>query len=246
VNFDPFPEPLPREPLEILERWLEEAVASLGADHRNPTAMTLATCGADQVPDARVVLCRGFDASRGVLTYFTDRSSAKGRQQQENPRAAVVFYWESLYRQVRAAGPVVWASDAISDAYFATRMPAAQASASCSHQSQPLATRAELEARQQECISMLGEAETPLPRPERWGGVHIWIERLEFWTGRTDRLHDRVVYRRQLRRTGGERSGGTTGREFRHAEAEHSASTGSATQGIEFEGSDWTVQRLQP
>ncbi len=222
MSFQPFPDPPPERPLEVLDQWLSEAIDSLGSDHRNPTAMTLATCGADQVPDARIVLCRGFDATRGVLTYFTDRSSAKGRQLQENPRAAVVFYWEPLYRQVRIVGPTSFVPDSVSDTYFASRMPGAQASALSSFQSQTVASRAELEERHAKHMRALQHAEGSLPRPERWGGYHIWIERLEFWTGRTDRLHDRMLYERSL---------------------EPASPSGSPG---EFEASGWRVTRLQP
>ena len=226
MDFQPFPDQLPEHPLKTLETWLDEAVASLGADHQNPTAMTLATCGADQVPDARVVLCRGFDAERGVLTYFTDRSSRKGRQQAENARAAIVFYWESLYRQVRAAGPVVWAPDEVSDRYFASRPGGAQASSASSQQSQVLAARADLEARHAEYLQQVNTSGGRLPRPARWGGMQIWIERLEFWVGRKDRLHDRVLYQRTL-----ERSAPAADRPGAPAK---------------FKASDWSACRLQP
>ena len=216
MSFTPLPEELPDDPLPLLDQWLRDAIASQGPEHRNPTAMTLATCDPDGTPDARVVLCRGFDAVHGSLTFFTDRSSTKGRQLRGNPKAAVVFYWEDLYRQVRAAGPVVWASDQISDAYFASRALGAQASASVSQQSQPLADRSELERLQVERVREL-EGGQPPRRPERWGGLVLWIERLEFWAGRVDRLHDRVRYVRRLER-----------------------------RGDGFKGSGWSAGRLQP
>ena len=197
VSFHPLPDPLPGDPLAVLEAWLREAREKLGPEHRNPTAMTLATSGEDHRPDARVVLCRGFDAQRGVLTFYTDRTSTKGRQLSHNPHAAGVFYWEELYRQVRVSGPVTHTPDDMSDAYFASRPFGARVSATISRQSQPLATREELERLHTEQDRLLAASQAT-PRPERWGGYDLWIERIEFWVGRIDRLHDRARYERSL------------------------------------------------
>jgi pyridoxamine 5'-phosphate oxidase len=216
VEFRALPEPLPADPLPLLARWLHDAEQVLGPDHPNATAMTLATAGRDGAPDARLVLCRGVDPTRGILTFYTDRSSRKGRQLAENPRAAAVFYWEPLYRQLRVRGPIRPKSDADSDAYFASRPLGSQVSASVSRQSSPLASRAELERAHAEAAER-SQAAGGTRRPERWGGFEIWIEELEFWVGRSDRLHDRALFVRKLRETG-----------------------------EEFEASSWTASRLQP
>jgi pyridoxamine 5'-phosphate oxidase len=216
TDFQSLPESLPADPLPLLASWLEDAAKVLGPDHPNATAMTLATAGRDGAPDARMVLCRGVDAGRGVLTFYTDRSSQKGRQLAENPRAAAVFYWEPLYRQLRVRGPIRQTSDSDSDAYFASRPLGSQVSASVSLQSSPLATRGELERAQAEAARRT-QAAGAVQRPERWGGFQLWIEELELWVGRTDRLHDRALFVRKLRET---------------AEG--------------FEASPWSATRVQP
>ena len=196
------PEPLPADPLPLVESWLAEATRILGVD-ANPTAMALATASRDGAPDARVVLCRGVDLLRGALTFYTDRSSQKGRQLAENPRAAAVFYWEPLSRQLRVRGPILPTSDADSDAYFSGRPFGSQVSASVSRQSRPLAARSELEAAHAE-LALRVQATGSVPRPERWGGYRLWIEALELWVGRADRLHDRALYTRALERAADE------------------------------------------
>ncbi len=201
--------------MPLLESWLADATRVLGAD-ANPTAMALATATADGAPDARIVLCRGVDALRGALGFYTDRSSSKGRQLAENPRAAAVFYWDALHRQLRVRGPVLPTSDPESDAYFAGRPFGSQVSASISQQSRPLAARRDLERAHAE-LAARWQASGSVPRPERWGGYRIWIEELELWLGRTDRLHERALYTRTLERAGDE-----------------------------YKGSAWTALRLQP
>jgi pyridoxamine 5'-phosphate oxidase len=203
---DALPEALPADPLPLLVSWLDDATRALGAD-ANPSAMALATASADGSPDARIVLCRGVDAVRGALTFYTDRSSSKGRQLAENARAAAVFYWESLHRQLRVRGPILPTSDAESDAYFAGRPFGSQVSASVSLQSRPLATRVELESAHAELARRMQDRASPA-RPERWGGYRIWIAELELWIGRSDRLHDRALYTRRLEPAGDEYKGG--------------------------------------
>jgi pyridoxamine 5'-phosphate oxidase len=188
--------------LPLLVDWLADATRVLGQD-ANPTAMAVATAGQDGAPDARIVLCRGVDAERGTLTFYTDRSSAKGRQLGENPRAAAVFYWEPLHRQLRVRGPILPTSDADSDAYFGSRPFGSQVSASVSLQSRPLASRGDL-VRAHDELARRAQSAGRVARPERWGGYRLWIEELELWVGRTDRLHERARFVRKLERAGDE------------------------------------------
>jgi pyridoxamine 5'-phosphate oxidase len=195
------PEPLPDDPLALLEAWLAEATAAL----RNATAMTLATVTRAGQPSARMVLCRGFDARAGWLVFYTDRESAKGEALAAHPRAALVFHWDAFERQVRIEGPVTLAPDTDSDAYWATRPPDARAAAVASHQSRPLAARADLLARVEAVArDHAGEA----PRPPRWGGYRVWAERIELWVGQPARIHDRAVWTRALTRGGDDFAGG--------------------------------------
>lgn len=196
---------LPEDPLAVLKEWLDEAVERL--QPHNPTAMTLATVDELGLPDARMVICRGFDAEAGWLVFYTDRDSRKGRQLGHTPRATLVFYWDGLQRQVRIDGPVTDAPDEQSDAYFAARPVGAQLAAWASDQSRPLASRGELEERYREVRQRFGiEADDGPPgdvaRPPNWGGYRVWAERIELWVGRPNRLHDRAHYERKLVRRG--------------------------------------------
>lgn len=183
---------LPAEPLELFGRWFETAT-ELGV--HEPGAISLATVDEHGDPDARAVLLRGYDESG--LVFYTDRSSAKGRQLARVPRAAVVVLWAELARQVRVVGAVVPTTDAESDGYWATRPRGSQLAAVVSHQSTVLRDRAELEGR-------YGEAERewadrPIDRPARWGGYRLVPERVEYWQGRDFRAHDRLRYQREPR-----------------------------------------------
>jgi pyridoxamine 5'-phosphate oxidase len=200
----PLPELLPADPLPLLGAWLDEAIARL-AD-RNPTAMTIATADAEGRPAARMVLCRGYDAERGSLVFFTDSRSQKGRELARRPRAAFVFYWYELDRQVRGEGPVLPVTRAETEAYFATRPGGAQLAAWASEQSEPLASRAALIAMHRAMSERFGvatDAEAPasVPPPPLWTGYRVWLERLEFWVGQASRLHDRARYDRELEPT---------------------------------------------
>ena len=204
---------LPESPLPVLERWLDEAVERLRA--HNPTAMTLATVDAEGRPDARLVICRGYDADAGWLVFYTDRTSAKARQLERLARAALVFYWEPLSRSVRITGPVTVAPDAQSDAYFAGRPVGSRLAAWASDQSEPIASRDELEQRYREVCARFDqspetdpEGGAQVPRPPRWGGYLVWAERVEFWVGRENRLHDRAHYSRVLEPDGDGFAGG--------------------------------------
>jgi pyridoxamine 5'-phosphate oxidase len=194
------PEPLPDDPLPLLEAWLAEASAA----SRNATAMTLATVTSDGRPAARMVICRGLDARAGWLVFYTDRESEKGHELTKNARAAVVFHWAAFERQIRVEGPVTRAPDADSDRYWATRPRDARVAAVASQQSQPVRSRAELLAR-------VAEADRPgdeVPRPSRWGGYRVWAERVELWVGQPARVHDRARWTRTLTPSGADSYGG--------------------------------------
>ena len=176
------------DPVAQLRAWLD-AAAKAGA--REPNAMTLATAGSDGAPSARVVLLRGLDA-RG-LTWYTNRGSLKGRELATNPRAAVVFHWEVLHRQVRVSGPVEVTPDEESAAYFAGRPRRSQLSAWASPQGHTLADRAELEMATDRIAQRYPD---DVPLPPFWGGYRLVPQMYEFWQGRRDRMHDRFRYLR--------------------------------------------------
>ncbi|QEC50805.1 pyridoxamine 5'-phosphate oxidase [Baekduia soli] len=175
--------------LEQFERWLADA-ASGGVGE--PSAMVLSTVGDDGAPDARFVLLKGLGADG--LRFFGGAGSAKGRALAATPRAAIVFPWHDLQRQVRLAGPVHRLPDADIEAYFSSRPWGSQISALASPQSEVVASRAVLEAARDELARRHPEG-GPVPRPEGWVGWRLEPESVEFWQGRRDRLHDRLVYR---------------------------------------------------
>ncbi|HEX5387838.1 MAG TPA: pyridoxamine 5'-phosphate oxidase [Gemmatimonadales bacterium] len=177
------------DPYTQFGRWFEDARrAELG----DANAMVLATATPDGTPSARVVLLKGFD--QGGFTFFTDYRSQKGRELAANPRAALVFYWRELERQVRIAGSVGRAPAAASDAYFRSRPRASRLSAWASHQSECVESRAALEARVRELDARYPGDDVPLP--PYWGGFVVVPDRVEFWQGRENRLHDRINYTR--------------------------------------------------
>jgi pyridoxamine 5'-phosphate oxidase len=196
----PLPEPLPADPLLLVADWLADAAARV----RNSTSMALATVDPDGRPTARMVICRGFDARAGWLVFYTDRDSDKGAALAAHPRAAAIFHWDVVERQIRIEGPVTHAPDADSDAYWASRPPEARVAASASEQSRPLASRAVLLARVAEIASRGGE----VPRPKRWGGYRVWAERVELWVGQPARVHDRARWIRTLMEDGDGFAGG--------------------------------------
>lgn len=178
------------DPIEQFERWLHEAAAR---EVYEPNAMVLGTIGADGVPSSRTVLLRGVD-ERG-FAFYTDRSSRKGRALAAHPIATLLFPWYPLHRQVIVTGSVSLVGDDESDAYWDSRPRGSRIAAVASAQSQPIASRGELEARVAEVEGTYGDA-VPVPRPERWGGFRVDPQRIEFWQGRTSRLHDRLVFTR--------------------------------------------------
>jgi pyridoxamine 5'-phosphate oxidase len=177
------------DPLGQFASWFDEAGT---AGVREPEAAALATASADGVPSVRMVLVKAFD-ERGFV-FFSDYTSRKGRELAVNPRAALLFHWDPLGRQVRIEGPVKRTSAEESAAYIRTRPRSSQVSALASPQSQTLESREELERRVAELERRYADGE--LPMPSSWGGFRLAPETLEFWQQRHDRLHDRLRYRR--------------------------------------------------
>ena len=177
------------DPLAQLGAWLDDARST---DSR-PHAMTLATADTDGRPSARVVLLQSIDA-RGVV-FFTNRTSRKGRELARNPYASAVLHWWELGRQVRIEGTAEETTDEESTAYWITRPRGSRIAAWASAQSRPLTGRAELDAAVAEAEARFAGDEVPLP--PFWGGYRLVPDRMEFWTHRDDRLHDRVLYVRE-------------------------------------------------
>jgi pyridoxamine 5'-phosphate oxidase len=177
------------DPIALFRALYEEAKAAIPVD---PNAMVLATVGPDGHPSARVVLLKDFDEQGFV--FYTNLGSRKGRELKGHPYAALCFHWKPLERQVRIEGPVAQVSEAEADAYFATRARGSQLGAWASEQSQPLARREQLEHAVTELEARYrGIA---IPRPPFWSGYRVTPERIEFWSGRPNRLHERQLFTR--------------------------------------------------
>ena len=179
------------DPIEQFRRWFEKV---LSARLYEPNAMTLATAAPDGRPSARIVLLKGFD-ERGFV-FHTNYTGRKGRDLERNPRAALVFYWDKLERQVRIEGSVSRISDEESDAYFESRPRGGRIGAWVSEQSRPVESRTVLEERLRELEEQY-EGREGIPRPPHWGGYRVVPETVEFWQGRANRLHDRLLYARE-------------------------------------------------
>lgn len=187
-------EPLPllpeADPFELFGTWLQAANA---AELNDGNAMALATVDDDGMPDVRMVLLKGFDPDGFV--FFTNLQSAKGRELASHPKAALLFHWKSLRRQVRIRGDVAPVSDAEADAYFATRARPSQLGAWASDQSRPLPDRFALEKRVAEVGLRFGLGK--VTRPPHWSGFRLTPANFEFWRDRPFRLHERLVFERQ-------------------------------------------------
>jgi pyridoxamine 5'-phosphate oxidase len=190
-------------PLETLSAWLAEAES---ARLPEPSAMALATVSPSGAPSVRVVLCRGIDA-RGVR-FFTNYDSRKAHELDATKRAAAVFHWASLGRQVRLEGRIERATAAESDAYFQSRPRGNQLAGAVSPQSRPIESLDALRAQYRALEDRL--AGGPVPRPEGWGGYWLLADHVEIWKAGADRMHDRVLYERR----GGGLPGGSGGQEW--------------------------------
>jgi pyridoxamine 5'-phosphate oxidase len=177
------------DPIEQFRDWYERAEREVPLAH----AMALATVDPHGAPDVRMVLLKGFGTE--AFRFFTNLSSAKARQLEVTPRAALVLYWRELDRQVRVRGPVARLPEAASDDYFATRPRDAQIGAWASAQSEPVPDRAALDARVEEVEERFAGGK--VSRPAFWGGYALRPEQIEFWQGQIARLHDRFLYTRE-------------------------------------------------
>ena len=221
------PEPLPAEPLALVSRWLAEAWAARRQPNAN--AMVLATSTREGRPSARVVLCKDIVLEPGYIVFYTNYLSDKGRELQDNPRAAAVMHWDALHRQVRIEGAITRTPAADSDAYFASRSWDKRVAARASAQSAPIDSRAALVAAVAAEAHRLGvpvpgsrgapeQLPTAIPRPAHWGGYRLWADAVELWCEGVARIHDRARWTRTLTARG----------------------PGS------FDASAWSATRLQP
>ncbi len=177
------------DPLALFRRWLTEAAA---AEPIDPEAMVVATVDADGLPNARMILLKGAD--EGGFVFYTNCESAKGLELAASPKAALLFYWKSLGRQIRIRGAIEPATEAEADAYFATRHPMSRIGAWASSQSRPLASRAALKEAVKRYAAQFADGE--VPRPAYWRGYRLRPVEIEFWQSGEFRLHDRIVFRR--------------------------------------------------
>jgi pyridoxamine 5'-phosphate oxidase len=178
------------DPFQRFAAWYADAVKAIPEE---PNAMVLSTVGPGGRPSARVVLLKGFDA-RGFV-FYTNLESRKGVELAARPAASLTFYFRPLHRQVRVEGLAEAVSEEEADAYFATRPRGSQVGAWASSQSAPLPSRATLESRVAEVEAR--HRDKPIPRPPHWSGFRLVPDRIEFWVGRENRLHEREVFTRE-------------------------------------------------
>ncbi len=207
-NLNLLPEILPSDPLHWADAWIKEAAAA--KVQRNPNAMTLVTVASGAQPSARVVLCKEFVPDPGYLVFYTNYKSRKAADIANNNRAAALFHWDSLGKQIRIEGVVTRSPEEESDAYFATRDWGSQLGSWGSDQSAPVESRQALLRQIQDRSRMLGlnpEARgdelqdnnrPPISRPPHWGGYRLWMTALELWIEGRDRIHDRALWTREI------------------------------------------------
>ena len=177
------------EPFSLFAQWFQEAQAS---EPNDPETMALATIDADGMPDVRMVLCKDFDSDGFV--FYSNEQSAKGGQLAARPKAALLFHWKSLRRQIRIRGSIGAASAADSDGYFASRSRNSRIGAWASQQSRPLESRAALEAEFARYAQKFGAGD--IPRPPHWRGFRLTPRTVEFWRDGANRFHDRMAFER--------------------------------------------------
>ncbi|MBS0394617.1 MAG: pyridoxamine 5'-phosphate oxidase [Proteobacteria bacterium] len=225
------PDPLPADPLQVAETWLQQAFDEQAQP--NPNAMALATVAASGQPSARIVLCKDIVLPEGYLLFFTNYESRKGAELAAHPRAAAVLHWDTLHRSVRVEGFVVKSPPRESDDYFAGRPWQSRVGAWASQQSRPVGSRHQLIEQLRGAARRFGTpplgpdaedgddapADVDVPRPPHWGGYRLWVEAVELWVEGEFRVHDRARWTRGLTAAG---------------------------DGHSFVATPWHVQRLQP
>jgi pyridoxamine 5'-phosphate oxidase len=224
------PDPLPADPLQLAETWLQQAFDE--QVQPNPNAMALATVAPGGAPSVRMVLCKDIVLPEGYLLFFTNYESRKGAELATHPRCAAVLHWDALERSVRVEGFVTRSPPRESDDYFASRPWQSRLGAWASQQSRPVGTRQQLVEQLRAAARRFGTppvgpdadaddspAGVEVPRPAHWGGYRLWVEAVELWVGGEYRIHDRARWTRSLTAIG---------------------------DGHAFASTPWHVQRLQP